>query len=252
MNGGWAGILAFICLGGASLAGVSLRARAAASLSRPGVVDAITRIAWIIGIFTAVALAALVAYLKISFDTASRDVRAFSYEIVDLDHALRRVGPPAAKPRALLFRYASRTMKDVWPNSAVRLGPDDFDAARLFNELETSIAALLPGDSVVRSQLHDINQLLRAVGRGRWTLDQRSGRALSPWTLATMMFWTMSSFFILGLSAPRNRVILGAIGLCALVLASAVFLVVEYADPYQGIIIVSPEPMRTALFTLSE
>jgi hypothetical protein len=36
------------------------------------------------------------------------------------------------------------------------------------------------------------------------------------------------------------------------VLSSAVFLAVEYADPFEGVIIVSSEPMRNALFSLSD
>jgi hypothetical protein len=152
----------------------------------------------------------------------------------------------------VLFRYAARTTKDVWPGTQPRLGPNDTHASRIFGELETAVAAITPTDERARDQLVAIRQLVRDVGRARWTLDERAGRALSPWLVSLVVLWMMVTFGLLGLSTGRSWFALGILTVCALSIASAVFLAVEYADPYQGIIIVSSEPMRDALFSLSD
>ncbi len=252
MNGLSAGVISFICLFGAALCGVAAQRRFPVLVERGHAQSAVQRGVWIVAIMAGILLSAMTVYLKTHFDTADRDVRAFSFQIVDLDNALRRLGPPGDASRALLFRYAARTMKDVWPDTKVRLGPDDSHATRLYAELESSIARISIGGAVNSDQISHVRQLLVDVGRGRWTLDERSGRSLSPWMVSLLVLWLMVTFGSLGMSSPRSRIALAGLGICAAVLSSAVFLAVEYADPYEGVIIVSSEPMRNALFSLSD
>jgi hypothetical protein len=111
----------------------------------------------------------------------------------------------------------------------------------------------IPADSErVRELLRTARDQVRDVGRARWTLDERTGRSLSPWMVSILVLWFMITFAGLGLSSQRSRLALSALAVCAAVLGSAVFLAVEYADPYQGVIIVSSEPMRNALFAISD
>lgn len=259
MNGPAVGITTFLCLFGAAWLGVTIQERFPALAERGQAHAVVQRAVWIIAVMAGILLSATTVYLKIHFDTADRDVRAFSFQIVDLDNALRRLGPPAEPSRALLFRYAARTMKDVWPESKVRLGPDDSHANRIYADLEASISRIPvsggqnrdPG-AATRDQITHIHQLLVDVGRARWTLDERTGRSLSPWMMSLVVLWLMVTFGSLGTSIKGSRAALAGLGMCAAMLSSAVFLAVEYADPYEGIIIVSSEPMRNALFSLSD
>ena len=252
MNGFTSGLLTFACLFGATLFGIAARRRMP-QLAKHGAANAaVQRAVWIIAIMAGILLAAMTVYLKTHFDTASRDVRAFSFQIVDLDNALRRIGPAGEPARALLFRYSARTMKDVWPDSDVHLGPDDSHATRLYAELESVIARIPANAEPVRDHIGHIRQLLVDVGRARWTLDERAGRSLSPWMVTLLVSWLMVTFGSLGMSSHRSRITVAGLGICTAVLASAVFLAVEYADPFEGVIIVSSEPMRNALFSLSD
>jgi hypothetical protein len=252
MNGPTAGVFAFVCLFSAALAGVSLHGRLPAMAAGAPAVALMRRGASMVAILAVIMLAAVTVYLKVEFDTANRDVRAFAFQVVDLDHALRRIGPPATPSRDLLFRYVARTMKDVWPDSRPHLGPEDIHAGRIFSDLETAIATLPAADPAVRDLEASARALLRDVGHARWTLDERAGRAMSPWMVSLLVIWLAVTFASLGVSAERSRLTLAILGLCAAALASAVFLAVEYADPYEGIIIVSSDPLQNAHFALSE
>jgi hypothetical protein len=252
MNGPTAGAMTFACLLISALAGAVAVRRAEGMRVREPILLVIRRTVWMVTIMAAMMLVALTVYLKIHFDTANRDVRAFSFQIIDLDHSLRRLGPPAEASRALLFRYAARTMKDVWPQTQPRLGPSDTHASTLFNGLEGAVVEIPADSERVRELLRTARDQVRDVGRARWTLDERTGRSLSPWMVSILVLWFMITFAGLGLSSQRSRLALSALAVCAAVLGSAVFLAVEYADPYQGVIIVSSEPMRNALFAISD
>jgi hypothetical protein len=55
-----------------------------------------------------------------------------------------------------------------------------------------------------------------------------------------------------GLLAPTNATVIGLLFACALSVAAAVFLIVDMAHPYIGIIHVSDAPLRTALEQLGQ
>ena len=59
-------------------------------------------------------------------------------------------------------------------------------------------------------------------------------------------------FASFGLFAPRNAMAITALGLGALSLAAAVFLIEEMNDPMRGVIAVSSAPMYKALGFLGQ
>ena len=252
MDGTLAGIVVFACFAGATMLGNGAHVLLPAGFLDTETGAAMRRAVWIIAIMAGIMLSTLTVYLKTHFDTATRDVRAFSFQLVDLDRTLRRFGSVAEPARALLFRYAARTMKDVWPAANPRLGPDDTHASTLFTELEDAISALPAAGAGQRDLEITARRLLHEVGRARWTLDERAGQSVSPWIISIIALWLMLTFASLGLSARQVRPAIGFVLVCAAALSSAVFLAVEYADPYQGVIIVSSEPVQNALFALSD
>ncbi len=252
MDGPTAGVFVFACLASAASVGAVAHARMPNGLLTGQAALVIRRGVWLIALMAAIMLAGFTLYLRTHFDTASRDVRAFSYQLIDIDRTLRRIGPEAEPARALLFRFAARTMKDVWPASEPRLGPDDTHASLLFGELEAAVIRLVGTTPAQRDQVAVVRRQLQELRSSRWTLDTQSGRLFSPWLLGIVVLWLMLTFGSFGLATNRSHLALGVLFICAAALSSAVFLAVEYADPYRGTIIVSSEPVRNALFTLSD
>ncbi len=54
-------------------------------------------------------------------------------------------------------------------------------------------------------------------------------------------------FAVFGLIAPRSAVVYATIVLCALSFTSAIFLILEFDKPLEGMIHVASDPMRDAL-----
>ncbi|MCW3476222.1 bestrophin-like domain [Limobrevibacterium gyesilva] len=252
MDGPTTGVAVFACLFSSAVAGLIAHARLPAKLLTRRATTAIRRSVWIVAMMAALMLALLTVQLKTHFDSASRDVRNFSSQIVALDRTLRQLGPEADPARSLLFRYSARIMKDVWPQTHPKLGPADTHATKLFGELERAIGDLESPDARMRDLEVAAMAQLHEIARARWNLGDRDATQLSPWLVSFLVLWLMLTFGSLSLSAPRSPLVMGALFLCALALSSEVFLTVEFADPYVGLIIVSSEPVQNALFALSE
>jgi len=62
-----------------------------------------------------------------------------------------------------------------------------------------------------------------------------------------LVFWLVVIFVTLGLFSPRNGTAYTIIFICALSVATAIFLVLELDQPFEGVLKVSDLPMRSAL-----
>jgi len=72
-----------------------------------------------------------------------------------------------------------------------------------------------------------------------------------PGFLVALLFWLTITFASFGLFAPRNALVVTVLFVCALSVASAVFLVLEMDGPFDGLLRVSAEPLRRALAQLN-
>ena len=62
--------------------------------------------------------------------------------------------------------------------------------------------------------------------------------------LVILLFWLTITFASFGLFAPRNATVLAVLFVCAVSVASAVFLVLEMGRPFDGLLKVSADPLR--------
>jgi hypothetical protein len=68
--------------------------------------------------------------------------------------------------------------------------------------------------------------------------------------LVVVIFWLSMTFGSFGLTAPRNATVVTVLGISALSVAAAVFLILELDGPLDGVIKISSGPMRYALANL--
>jgi hypothetical protein len=66
-----------------------------------------------------------------------------------------------------------------------------------------------------------------------------------------LVFWLAVAFASFGLSAPRNMIAFVMLGLGAVSIASAIFVIVDLDTPFTGLFSVSSQPLRHALAHLS-
>jgi hypothetical protein len=63
---------------------------------------------------------------------------------------------------------------------------------------------------------------------------------VSWFLIAILVFWTASLFFGIGLYAESNTLVIAALAFGALSIAFAIFLILEFGQPYTGLFRVTP------------
>ena len=90
------------------------------------------------------------------------------------------------------------------------------------------------------------NRMSETMAHRRLLIETAHDTITWPLLLA-MTAWLVIVFAVFGLIAPRNAVVYATILLCALSFSSAIFFILEYDTPTDGLIYVSSESLRDAL-----
>ncbi len=246
------GTLVFVCTFGGVLAGMRLRP----ILPKPHLDDA-SRSAVTLGIgliatMTALVLGLVTASAKSSFDAMDTVVKRSAVEILTLDRVLARYGPETGEIRAAMKDALARRIDMIWPQGPSRLAqPDQLELMRRVEGIVDRIQSLSPQSDTQRQLRARALDLSEAVLEMRWGTF-RTGSSIPTLFLGVLVFWLTITFASFGLFAPRNATVVAVLFVCALSVAGAVFLLMELDGPFEGLIKVSPDPLRFAYSHLNQ
>ncbi|HEX5048366.1 MAG TPA: hypothetical protein VFX89_14710 [Gammaproteobacteria bacterium] len=200
----------------------------------------------LIATMTALVLGLITGSAKSSFDETSKAIEHTSHELLSLDRALSRYGPETAEIRALFRGAVASRIEATWPRGGGAAELDTPDLTRAEN-IVAKIHALAPQTDEQRWLQSRASDLGEAVLDARWLTANEGGATVLEPFLAALVFWLATTFASFGLFAPRNATVLCALLVCAISVASAVFLVLEMDSPFTGLVKVSGEPLHYAL-----
>jgi hypothetical protein len=200
----------------------------------------------VIATIAAVVLGLLLNGVKGHFDLTEREVQALGADLIVLDQTLRFHGPDATHARDLLARYTERVLKGTFPSSSQAPIVDDQVAEDLLNQTEQAILNLQPDPRQPDFKKETLAQM-RSIVRRRQMLIAESGSVVSMPIVVTVTLWLGLVFASFGYNAPRNRMMVIILLVCAASIASAVFLIMEIDRPVTGLMTVSSEPIQHAL-----
>src|SRR5262245_17044775 len=115
--------------------------------------------------------------------------------------------------------------------------------------LASALRALAPSNdeqTYLKSRALD---LAESMLESRWTVFANTPSVPLPF-VSIVIGWLAVIFASFGLFAPRNATVIAILGVCAVSVACAVFLVLELDGPFNGWIRVSRAPMDYALAQL--
>jgi multisubunit Na+/H+ antiporter MnhE subunit len=251
LTGATTSFLVFGALVGSACCGAAVRVRAPGTLASTEGRDVIRRVLTLIGVLAALMLGMSIASLKSTFDGADRDIRRLASQIEELDRTLRRIDPPATEARQLLFRFTAVLVRDTFPDLDAPFRGEPRGANDLQDDLDASLERLAAGPAVPRIVV-EAQAVLHAIVQTRWSMEEEAGPTVTGWQLGVLIFWLMLIFAGLGLFAPRNFLLAVVLGLSAVALTFAIFLLTEFGDPFKGVITVSGEPLVNALHMLAD
>jgi Protein of unknown function (DUF4239) len=203
----------------------------------------------LIATMSALVLSLLISSAKTAFDTRSNQLVQAAADIVLLDRALARYGPETKEARSLLQRSVAETVECFWPENGAKritIDPGGSPAEAMYDKVDE----LAPQSEAQRSLRSQALSLAVNVGQTRLLLLEHLGSSIPLPFLVILVFWLCIIFASFGLFAPRNATVIAVLGVCALSVAAAIFLIIELDRSFEGLLQVSGAPMRAALAQL--
>jgi Protein of unknown function (DUF4239) len=203
----------------------------------------------LIATMSALVLGLLISSAKTAFDTRSNQLVQAAADIVLLDRALARYGPETKEARSLLQRDVAETVERFWPENGARriaIGPEASPVEAMYDKVDE----LTPQSNAQRSLRSQALSLAVNVGQTRLLMLEHMGSSIPLPFLVILVFWLCIIFASFGLFAPRNATVIAVLGVCALSVAAAIFLIIELDRSFEGLLQVSGAPMRAALAQL--
>ena len=118
------------------------------------------------------------------------------------------------------------------------------DEGKLYKD---KLRELTPTNDFQKSRLAQALQISDDVLQTRLLLLEGQQTNLPTTFIVVLIFWLTGLFVSFGLFAPSNGVVMTVLLVCALSVASAIFLILEMNRPLDGFIKASNAPLRKAV-----
>jgi hypothetical protein len=244
--------LVFVCCCASAALGIVLHVKLPDGHFDTDSKDVVKSVMGIIATMTALVLSLLIASAKSTYDTQSSEMQQLAANVVQLDRALALYGADAADARKLLRQAVIAAHDRIWPGDDHRranldpaAGRDDVQA--FFSIMES----LTPATDVQRHAQSAALQLVASLTHTRMLMFEQIDSTISWPLLVVLIFWVSVLFLGFGLFARLQVIVAGTLFIGALSVASAVFLMLELSQPYQGLLQISDSPVRAALGQIS-
>lgn len=208
----------------------------------------------LIATMAALVLGLLIASAKSAYDDQKNGLDQISADLILLDVVLAEYGPEAQEVRDRLRQAVANTLERLWSQDAAQ---PSMSASRgtvaQARMLSGKIQELVPRNDEQRRLQSEALQIAMELGKARWLLvaQSESGPIPMPF-LVILVFWLAFLFGSFGLFAPANATVIATLVLCAQSVSGAIFLILELAQPFEGVIQISSAPLRNALALLGQ
>ena len=246
-------IVFIICCVAAAL-GMSLRRFLADGQLDGGSKDSVRLAMTIVATTAALVMSLLLYTSNSSYNDRRNEIEAIAADVTLLDTVLAQYGADAEDIRAMLRDVVAATVSHIWPSrddQQSTLGPAAVESGG--RDIYAKLLALSPANDSQAILKNEALQLLLSIGRSRQLLvAQTKGHSISIYLLLVVGAWLAILYASFGLFAPRNRVVIGGTALSALSVSGAIFLIVELANPFSGVIRLSSAPIADVLARLGQ
>lgn len=206
----------------------------------------------LIATMTALILGLLTASSKGVFDAVDKSIRQTAADVLLLDRTLANYGSETDTIRLQLKRLVEKRTHEIWPEQGeVVLDANTKSAEVPIEELAHRIRKLQAQNDEQKWLQQRAIKLSDQVLEARWLVLAGLSNSVSQPFLVALTVWLAVTFTTFGLLAPQNAVVRTIIGVCALTVGSAVFLIQEMEQPFDGAVRVSPASLHYAIERLN-
>jgi hypothetical protein len=243
-------LIIFSCIFGCAILGVWLRGVLPEHHLDAETKDLVKLGVGLIGTMAALLLGLLVASAKSSYDTRSSELTQMAANTILLDRSLAHYGPATGEIRSILKISVTRMIDQIWPKDG--RGSTIPSVAGVGEVLFDKLQELVPHSDAQRALQSQAESIAINLGQTRLLLFAQSGSSISTPFLVVVVFWLSTLFVSFGLFAPRNTTAIITLLVSAISVVGALYLILELAHPFSGLIQISSDPLRNALSVLGK
>jgi hypothetical protein len=246
-------VLVFACTFGGALGAISLRRRLPDGHLDEQAKDTVKVGIGLVATMTALILGLVTASAKSTFDAVGASIKTAAADVLTLDRVLARYGHETDALRASLKQAMADRIEALWPAGGAGAKSIDVPELRKTTEsMATQLLSLTPQTDEQRYLKERARDLGESLLETRWRVFAGLGTSIPLPFLIMLIFWLTITFASFGLFAPGNSTVVAVLFVCAISVAGAVFLVMEMDGPFQGLITVSPDPLKYAVAHLDQ
>ena len=245
-------IIVFACILGGALLGAFIRNRLPEHHLSGATKDFVRLGSGLIGTIAALVLGLLIASANSTYGTQTSQVQQLTADIVLLDRILAEYGPETDLARNLLRRYVTSLADQVWHQNGVAPGKTQpFEPIGAGASLNDEILKLSPRNEPQRALQARAIDTAVDLGKTHILLFAEMGRTIPMPFLVVLVSWLAIIFASFILFADNNATTIVALGIFALSASASIFLILELSQPFTGLMMISSEPLRSALSPLN-
>ena len=223
-----ASLIAFVIILGGVFGGIGLRQVLPERHLADDTKDVVRLGTSLIGTIAALVLGLLVAAANSSFGTQRAHVQHMAADIILLDQFLAQYGPEANPAREALRQAIGPLVERIWSeNQLENADQSPFEATQSGQDIAAMILQLTPQNDAQRIIEDRAIQATSDLAQTRFLLFEQAGRSLPVPFLVVLIFWLAIIFASFAMFARLNPVLIGALIICAISAAGALFLVLN-------------------------
>ena len=239
-------VVVFVCLASAVALGMLLSRRLAAHHLSSETRDTVKLALGLVATLAALLLGLLVSSAKESFDEERQQVNALAAKIATLDRVLALYGAETTSARADLRTVIEVAIAQAWPSGDGDRSDLTFDPQR-GEAIFRSIAVLQPTNPLQADLKERATGLAFELIEGRSMIVALAAGGVPVPVLTLVIGWLVVILFGFSILAPRNAMTVTALIVAAVAVCGAVLLLLEFYQPFDGLLQISSEPLLTAL-----
>lgn len=201
-----------------------------------------------LSMLTAVLLGFVTAEAKNAFDGASKIVADTAVRMLSIDRVLAGFGEQATEVRRQLKETTEEWIEII--ESADGDVNSDLRVVQRGAELEglvDSVQALKPASADQAKEQGRAVELAVGILHDRWLLKTERAASTPTVFLLVVLAWLALEFFVFGVFAKRNRIVVAATFVGAVTVASVFFVVLDLEGPMTGPMRVSTTSLKRAV-----
>jgi hypothetical protein len=255
MNAIGIALIAFTCIFGSALLGMSLHRLVPKHHLSSDSKDVMNLGTGMIATTAALVLGLLVSSAKGTFDTLTSELTKTSVKISLLDRTMANYGPETKEARDILRRNISNTIRLIWPGEKSAIALENVNQGeKTVEDIEKKIRQLSPQNPYQRELQSQALRIIGEIEEARLTLILQVGKSssLPALFLVLLICWLVIIFFNFALFATPNKLVVTIFFVSTLSIASSLYLILELDQPYSGLIKISSSPLVNTLMHLGK